>query len=223
MEIPVLQHTRTLRILWCKIQNLLNLNVQKNYLKPNQQKSSQLKEEVSVKQNLFYTKACVRLHQKDCIFPPLFFIFSFSAENGCEVGGGVGKFFGPSLKKVRDVTLRRHNDRQRQLEQIQVDRQLQLTRDYEARANFRKTFHTRTIHARPTPLAPMGKGMKFIQSKKRQFSTIFNFIFQTAMTEFSRSGKFNLAVVRQKLQKTLWTSSRQRWIGSFIADMTLTQ
>ena len=160
---------------------------------------------------------------KRLYFSPMFFIFFFSAENGCEVGGGVGKFFGPSLKKVRDVTLRRHNDRQRQLEQIQVDRQLQLTRDYEARANFRKTFHTRPIHARPTPLAPMGKGMKFIQYKKRQFSTIFNFIFQTAMTEFSRSGKFNLVVVRQKLQKTLWTSSRQRWIGSFIADMTLTQ
>ena len=194
------------------------LNIQKNP-KPNQQKSSP-KEEVSVKQNHFNIKACVRECIKRLIFPQCF-IFSFSVENGCDVG--VGKFFGPSLKKVRDVTLRRHNDRQRQLEQIQVDRQLQLTRDYEARANFRKTFHTRPIHARPTPLAPMGKGMKFIQSKKRQFSTIFNFIFQTAMTEFSRSGKFNLAVVRQKLQKTLWTSSRQRWIGSFIADMTLTQ
>ena len=81
----------------------------------------------------------------------------FSLENGREEG----KFFGPSLKKVRDVTLRRQSDRQRQLEQIQVDRQLQLTRDYEARANFRRTFHSKAIHAKPTPLPPMGKGMNF--------------------------------------------------------------
>ena len=43
------------------------------------------------------------------------------------------------------------------------------------------------------------------------------------MTDFPRSGKFNLAGERQKLQRTLWTSFRQRWIEYFIVDMTLTQ
>ena len=120
---------------------------------------------------LQYQSMRKRVHQK-AYFSAVFFIFFSSAENGCDVG--VGKFFGPSLKKVRDVTLRRHNDRQRQLEQIQVDRQLQLTRDYEARANFRKTFHTRPIHARPTPLAPMGKGKDSSNTKASLFSTLYS-------------------------------------------------
>ena len=73
-------------------------------------------------------------------------------------GSGEKKFFGPSLRKVREVTERRQHDRQRQLQQIQVDRQLQLTRDYEARANFRRTFHSRPIHSKPIQIAPFGKG-----------------------------------------------------------------
>ena len=42
------------------------------------------------------------------------------------------------LKKVREVTLQRERDRQRQLQQIHVDRQVQNSKDLEAMEKFRQ-------------------------------------------------------------------------------------
>ena len=44
---------------------------------------------------------------------------------------------GPTVEKVREVTLRRQKDRQRQLEQIRLDRELQSIKDLKAMENFR--------------------------------------------------------------------------------------
>ena len=42
------------------------------------------------------------------------------------------------MKKVREVTLQRERDRQRQLQQIHVDRQVQNSKDLEAMEKFRQ-------------------------------------------------------------------------------------
>ena len=54
-------------------------------------------------------------------------------------------FYGPSLEKVRELTMKRNLDRQRQLEQIQVDRQLQNLKDLRARERFRNRFHKKNF------------------------------------------------------------------------------
>ena len=69
----------------------------------------------------------------------------------------------PTVEKVREVTLQRERDRQRQLQQIQVDRQIQNSKDLEAMENFRRTFYAkgRTIHPEKPP--PLGIGITLMR------------------------------------------------------------
>lgn len=51
-------------------------------------------------------------------------------------------YYGPSLEKVRDVTMKRKLDRQRQLQLIQEDRAQQKLKDVRAIQHFRKNFYS---------------------------------------------------------------------------------
>ena len=51
-------------------------------------------------------------------------------------------YYGPSLEKVRDVTMKRKLDRQRQLQLIQEDRAQQKLKDVRAVQHFRKNFYS---------------------------------------------------------------------------------
>merc|ERR1712227_721220 len=62
----------------------------------------------------------------------------------------------PSFEKVREVTLQREQDRQRQLQQIQVDRQIQNSKDLEAMEKFRRTFFAKGTSIHPEKPPPMG-------------------------------------------------------------------
>ena len=64
----------------------------------------------------------------------------------------------PTVEKVREVTLQRERDRQRQLQQIHVDRQIQNSKDLEAMEKFRRTFYAKGTSIHPENPPPMGVG-----------------------------------------------------------------
>ena len=64
----------------------------------------------------------------------------------------------PTVEKVREVTLQRERDRQRQLQQIHVDRQIQNSKDLEAMEKFRRTFYAKGTSIHPEITPPMGLG-----------------------------------------------------------------
>ena len=75
-----------------------------------------------------------------------------------ETSRGPFPAFGSNLNRVREVTIQRQRDRVRQLQQIQVDRQIQKSKDIEAMANFRRTFYAKGNSIQPQRQPPMGVG-----------------------------------------------------------------
>ena len=82
---------------------------------------------------MFLRSTQVRL---DCYKKILIVELSLKSDVICGWSGGDD--VDPTVEKVREVTLQRERDRQRQLQQIHVDRQVQNSKDLEAMEKFRQ-------------------------------------------------------------------------------------
>ena len=67
-------------------------------------------------------------------------------------------YYGPSLEKVRDVTIKRKLDRQRQLQLIQEDRAQQRLKDTRAVQRFRNNFYSAKPKSKDEESPPLGLG-----------------------------------------------------------------
>lgn len=115
------------------------------------------------------------------------------------------------VEKVQAITLQRQRDRQRQMEQIQVAREIQVSKDAEALQKFRRTFYAKgTSISKPRESPPMGLG----NIQKRTFRLTCHSIthLQIVTRESLKGRKFNSVLLQISQQKMLWINSRQRWI-----------